>query len=67
MTRNGKQLKTLQDGHPRRMSDGRNAWRKMSDAQRAEFVAWIPPLELVAALNENGIYLGEAPVDRQEG
>ena len=34
MKRNGKTLPTLRDGHPRRMSDARNAWRKMSDAQR---------------------------------
>lgn len=41
MKRNGKQLSKLGDGHPRRLADGRNAWRKMSPAQRAEFVAWV--------------------------
>lgn len=41
MKRNGKPLKVLRDGHPRRMSDARNAWRKMSDAQRRQFLAWI--------------------------
>lgn len=43
MTRNGKTLTTLQDGHPRRMSDGRNAWRKMSAEQRLAFVEFIAP------------------------
>jgi len=41
MTRKGKTLQVLRDGHPRRMSDGRNAWRKMSDEQRVLFLAWI--------------------------
>ena len=40
-TRSGKPLAVLRDGHPRRMSDARNAWRKMSDEQRAEFIAFI--------------------------
>ena len=40
MTRNGKALKILRDGHPRRLSDARNAWRKMTDEQRQQFVAW---------------------------
>ena len=39
-TRNGKPLQVLQDGHPRRMSDGRNAFRKMDGAQRAVFLLW---------------------------
>ena len=43
MTRNGKTLKTLQDGAQRRMSDGRNAWRKMSAEQRLAFVEFIAP------------------------
>lgn len=40
MKRQGKTLKTLRDGHPRRMSDARNAWRKMTDEQREQFLAW---------------------------
>ena len=41
MKRNGKALKTLPDGHRRRLSDARNAWRKMTDEQRSEFLSWI--------------------------
>lgn len=41
LKRNGKKLKVLPDGHPRRMSDGKNAWRKMDDEQRREFLHWI--------------------------
>jgi predicted Fe-S protein YdhL (DUF1289 family) len=41
MKRNGKPLPTLRDGHPRRMSDARNAWKKMNDDQRAAFLAEI--------------------------
>ena len=36
--RNGKALKVLQDGHPRRLADGRNAWKKMAQAQRETFL-----------------------------
>lgn len=39
--RNGKPLTRLEDGHPRRLSDGRNAWRKMSPAQRRAFIDWM--------------------------
>lgn len=39
--RKGKTLKTLPDGDRRRMSDGKNAWRKMSDSQREEFMTWV--------------------------
>jgi hypothetical protein len=46
MTRKGKPCKVLQDGHPRRMSDARNAWRKMNDTQREEFLAWIAKEEV---------------------
>ena len=67
MKRNGKTLKALPDGAPRRLSDGRNAWRKMSDAQRAEFIAWINPIDLVQALNANDIYIGEAPIELIDG
>ena len=41
MQRNGKQLATLAKGDKRRLSDGRNAWRKMSPEQRKIFLAWI--------------------------
>lgn len=41
MKREGKTLKVLKVGDKRRLADGRNAWRKMSDEQRAEFLAWI--------------------------
>lgn len=41
MKRNGQKLKTLEDGDPRRMSDGKNAWRKMNDEQRETFLDWI--------------------------
>lgn len=39
--RNGKTLKTLPDGAPRRMADGKNAFRKMTPAQRNEFLDWV--------------------------
>jgi hypothetical protein len=39
--RNGKPLTVLADGHPRRMADGKNAFRKMSREQREEFVIWM--------------------------
>ncbi len=41
MTRKGKPCKVLPDGAPRRMSDGKNAFRKMNAEQRATFLAWI--------------------------
>ena len=41
MTRHGEALRSLPAGHRRRLSDGRNAWRKMSAAQRREFIRWI--------------------------
>lgn len=41
MERNGKTLKTLAKGDRRRMSDGKNAWRKMTEEQRRDFAAWI--------------------------
>lgn len=41
MKRNGKDLPTLRDGHPRRLSDARNAWRKANDEQRIAIVAFI--------------------------
>ena len=42
MKRKGKTLTVLPDGAPRRMSDGKNAWRKMNDQQRRDFLAWLP-------------------------
>ncbi len=39
--RNGKPLTNLGDGHPRRLSDGRNAWRKMNPEQRRAFIDWM--------------------------
>lgn len=29
------------EGHPRRMSDAKNAWRKMTDEQRVRFLCWL--------------------------
>lgn len=36
-----RKTKTLAPGDKRRMSDGRNAWRKMTPEQRRDFFAWI--------------------------
>jgi len=41
LTRQGKKLQKLPDGAPRRLADGRNAWRMMSKAQRVEFVKFM--------------------------
>ncbi len=41
MERKGKRLKVVPDGSPRRMADGKNAWRRMSDEQRYVFMVWI--------------------------
>lgn len=41
MTRNGEPLTKLPKGDRRRMSDGKNAWRKMTPQQRREFVDWM--------------------------
>lgn len=41
MERKGKKLAVLADGHPRRLADGRNAWRKMNATQRVDFLTWI--------------------------
>lgn len=71
MRRAGKTLKVLQDGHPRRLADGRNAYRKMSAQQRLEFLTWIgdgsdsqllpAPLDANAVLFDGPINLEEAP------
>jgi hypothetical protein len=31
----------LEAGNPRRMTDAKCAWRKMTDAQRYEFMSWL--------------------------
>lgn len=41
MVREGKTLTDLGDGHPRRLSDGRNAARKMNRDQLATFLPWL--------------------------
>jgi hypothetical protein len=38
--RNGKALSDVPAGHRRRLSDARNAWRKMTPAQRRTFADW---------------------------
>jgi hypothetical protein len=40
-TRKGKPLTVLPPGDRRRLSDGRNAWRKMTPEQRRVFLDWI--------------------------
>jgi hypothetical protein len=41
MRREGRELKTLAPGDRRRLSDARNAWRKMTPEQRATFLDWL--------------------------
>lgn len=41
MNRNGKPLRSLDAGDKRRVYDARNAWRKMTPAQRGDVLAWI--------------------------
>ncbi len=36
-----RETRTLEPGDRRRVSDFKNAWRKMTDAQREEVAAWI--------------------------
>lgn len=48
-TRNGKPLAKLPKGDKRRLSDGRNAWRKMTPEQRREFLDWIEEERLKVA------------------
>ena len=36
-----RQTRVIPDGDRRRLSDGRNAWRKMNEEQRLEFAQWI--------------------------
>ena len=40
-TRLGKPLAQVPKGDRRRMSDGKNAWRKMTPVQRRDYLAWI--------------------------
>ena len=41
MKREGKTLQTLAPGDRRRVSDGKNAWRKMTPNQRLEFLMFL--------------------------
>lgn len=49
-TRLGQPLTALPRGDRRRMSDFRNAWRKMTPEQRREALAWIATENLKVAL-----------------
>lgn len=49
MVRQGKPLATIPKGDRRRMSDGKNAWRKMDPQQRREFLDWIAEQGLAVA------------------
>jgi len=49
MKRKGKTLRVLQDGHPRRMSDAKNAWRKMTNEQRIAFMTDVQKLDVCVA------------------
>ena len=55
MKRAGRTLATIEDGHPRRLADGRNAWRKMNREQRAEFARFLAQEGLTAALADAGL------------
>ena len=62
--RSGKTLTVLPDGHPRRLADGRNAWRKMNAKQRREFVVFQAETdeefrELIAAARDLWVELYE--------
>jgi hypothetical protein len=48
-TRDGKPLAKLPPGDRRRLSDGRNAWRKMTPEQRRVFVDWMAEVDLDVA------------------
>jgi Lon protease-like protein len=41
LTRNGEPLRKLPSGDRRRISDFKNAWRKMDPTQRGEALAWL--------------------------
>jgi hypothetical protein len=51
--RNGKPLTVLADGHPRRMADGKNAFRKMTADQRERFGEWMRDLEREEEVERN--------------
>ena len=51
--RNGKPTKVIPDGHPRRLADGRNAFRKMNAEQREEFAWWMLENGLNVTLKNN--------------
>ncbi len=71
MKREGKTLKTLPDGHPRRLADGRNAVRKMNAAQLSDFLDWMCAsdgpdclLEVIGAINRVSMFaIGEEDLD----
>jgi hypothetical protein len=48
-TREGKPLRAVPKGDRRRMSDGKNAWRKMTPEQRRAFLDWIAEEDLEVA------------------
>lgn len=55
MKREGKTLKTLAPGDKRRLADARNAWRKMTPAQRRAFVDFVLGEGLpITPVEENG-------------
>ena len=49
MERLGKPLAQLKKGHRRRLSDFRNAWRKMTPEQRREAREWMAEVNLKVA------------------
>lgn len=49
MTRHGKPLGNVPKGDRRRLSDFRNAWRKMSPEQRREALDWLQAEHLPVA------------------
>lgn len=54
----GEKRAPLPAGDPRRLTDARCAWRKMTDEQRVEFLAWALPgatgRRVVGKLREEG-------------
>ena len=64
MKRNGKTLRTLPAGDRRRLSDGRNAWRKMDDDQREEFLRWIGLRDDFQSANETRVTRNWIILDR---
>jgi hypothetical protein len=64
MQRQGKALRELPKGDRRRMSDFRNAWRKMAEWQRQDALEWIITEGTVPA---HFIIRGESAGDFTEG